>query len=90
MTIDSWIALVALIFGVAGPTVACSVLLYTRVAKLELLIKLKMDTIGKQLDDLNQSQRDLWKQFGRLEGRVDGVEKSVAILGEHRRIKDQG
>ena len=90
MTIDNWLALVAIMVGGIIPVVACSAVLYTRVAKLELLIKLKMDDIGRQLEDLNQSQRDLWKQFGRLEGRVDGVEKNMAILSEHRRLDRQG
>lgn len=90
MTTDNWLALVAIVVGVIIPVVGCSVVLYTRVAKLELLIKLKMDDIGRQLEDLNQSQRDLWKQFGRLEGRVDGVEKNMAILSEQRRLDRQG
>ena len=73
MDSQNWLNVVA----VTLPVIAAIITLYTRVAKLETLISIKMDTIQRQLSELSQVQKDLWEKYGNLEGRMDAVEKSL-------------
>ena len=65
------------VLGVTLPVVAAIITLYTRVAKLETLISIKMDNMQSQLAEMSQGQKDLWHKYGTLEGRLDVVEKTV-------------
>ena len=69
------------VLAVTIPVIAAIVTLYTRVAKLETLNSIKMDTIQRQLSEVSQSQKDLWQKYGHLEGRVDAIEKTI-LKGE--------
>jgi hypothetical protein len=65
------------VLGVTVPVVGAIITLYTRVAKLETLISIKMDNMQSQLAEMNQGQKDLWHKYGVLEGRLDAVEQSI-------------
>jgi hypothetical protein len=69
------------VLAVTIPVITAIITLYTRVAKLETLISIKMDIIQRQLSEVSQSQKDLWQKYGNLEGRVDAIEKSI-LKGE--------
>ncbi len=74
MATENWLNVLA----VTIPVIAAIITLYTRVAKLETLISIKMDNMQSQLSEMNQGQKDLWHKYGVLEGRLDAVEQSIA------------